>query len=114
MAKRVSYGGRPSKGPRDAMLTRLHPDVGRRVRDLAEEKDWTYSDTLEALICIALEHLVLEQLRRERVEAAPLGTASTVAPPGGPTPVRRLVAPVVSRSEFPPSPGRGRAFACPR
>ena len=57
MAKRVSYGGRPSKGPRDAMLTRLHPDVGRRVRDLAEDKDWTYSDTLEALICIALEHL---------------------------------------------------------
>jgi hypothetical protein len=57
MAKRASNGGRPSKGPRDAMLTRLHPEVGQRVRVLAEEKDWTYSDTLEALICIGLDHL---------------------------------------------------------
>jgi len=58
MPKRASNnGGRPSKGPRDAMLTRLHPEVGRRVRELAETKDWTYSDTLEALICIGLEHL---------------------------------------------------------
>lgn len=76
MAKRVSYGGRPSKGPRDAMLTRLHLDVGRRVRDLAEEKDWTYSDTLEALICIGLEHL--DELSDENTaqEELPLTKAS--------------------------------------
>ena len=57
MAKRAAYGGRPSKGQRDQMITRLHLDVGRSVRDLAEEKDWSYSDTLQALIRIGLDHL---------------------------------------------------------
>lgn len=56
MAKRVAQGGRPGKGPRDTMITRLPVEVGQDVRQLAVEKDWSYSDTLAALIAIGLRH----------------------------------------------------------
>ena len=57
MAKRQPGRGRPSKGQRDLMVTRLPIEVGQRVRDLAEQRDWSYSDTLAALVASGLRHL---------------------------------------------------------
>jgi hypothetical protein len=54
MAKREARGGRPSKGPRDLMVTRLSLTDGEQVRALAAELDWSYSDTLAALVRIGL------------------------------------------------------------
>ncbi|MCF7547283.1 hypothetical protein [Pseudonocardia sp. WMMC193] len=56
MAKREARGGRPSKGPRDLMVTRLSLTDGKRVRDLADSLEWTYSDTLAYLVQIAFSH----------------------------------------------------------
>lgn len=56
MAKREARGGRPSKGPRDLMVTRLSIADGEQVRALAAELDWSYSDTLAALVRIGLSH----------------------------------------------------------
>jgi hypothetical protein len=56
MSKREARGGRPSKGPRDLMVTRLSIADGEQVRALAAELDWSYSDTLAALVRIGLSH----------------------------------------------------------
>lgn len=58
MAKRQpGRGGRPSKGPRDLMVTRLQTHVAEQVRALADDRDWSYSETLAALVAISLDHL---------------------------------------------------------
>lgn len=38
------------------MVTRLPADHGERVRQLAEDYDWSYSETLAALVGIGLGH----------------------------------------------------------
>ena len=39
------------------MATRLPAAVATVVRDIADERDWSYSDTLAALVSIGLAHL---------------------------------------------------------
>ncbi|ALE76999.1 hypothetical protein FRP1_30270 (plasmid) [Pseudonocardia sp. EC080625-04] len=56
MPKREAHGGRPSKGARDTMVTRLPADEGAAVRQLAVDLDWSYSDTLAALIRLGMQH----------------------------------------------------------
>lgn len=57
MAKRRPGPGRPSKGDRALMATRLPLDDAEDVKALAEARDWTYSETLAELVGIALKHL---------------------------------------------------------
>jgi hypothetical protein len=78
MAKRQAQGGRPGKGPRDLMVTRVSIDLGQSVRNLAIEQDWSYSDTLAALIQIGLRHLdeLPHQMPAGQQEALPLTKAS--------------------------------------
>jgi hypothetical protein len=56
MPKREAHGGRPSKGARDTMVTRLPANEGAAVRQLAVDLDWSYSDTLAALIRLGMQH----------------------------------------------------------
>ncbi|KAA1005410.1 hypothetical protein FVA95_28945 [Pseudonocardia sp. EV170527-09] len=56
MPKREAQGGRPSKGARDTMVTRLPADEGAAVRQLAVDLDWSYSDTVAALIRFGMQH----------------------------------------------------------
>ena len=76
MAKRTSRGGRPSKGPRDLMVTRLQAPVAEQVRNLAVDRDWSYSDTLAALVAIGLEHLADLPVAPAEQEELPLTKAS--------------------------------------
>lgn len=77
MAKRQpGRGGRPSKGPRDLMVTRLPVGVGEQVRDLAVDRDWSYSETLAALVAIGLEHVAELPIARAEQEELPLTKAS--------------------------------------
>lgn len=57
MAKRRPGPGRPSKGHRELMATRLPHDVSGDVKALAEARDWSYSETLAELVAIGLRHL---------------------------------------------------------
>lgn len=58
MAKRTAARsvGRPSKGPRDVIVTRVPTDDSAELRDLAEARDWSFSETAAALIRIGLRH----------------------------------------------------------
>ncbi len=57
MAKRQApSSGRPSKGERDLMVTRLPVADGKTIRQLAEDYDWSYSETVAELVRIALLH----------------------------------------------------------
>lgn len=56
------------------MATRLPIHVSREVRQIAEDQDWSYSDTLAALIVIALRHR--EELPTAEQEELPLTKAS--------------------------------------
>ena len=44
MARQRASGGRPSKGNREALLTRTHPDLAAAVRDEADRLGLTFSD----------------------------------------------------------------------
>ncbi|MCE0767402.1 hypothetical protein LWC35_31550 [Pseudonocardia kujensis] len=58
MAKRTAgrAGGRPSKGPRDVIVTRVPTSDSAELRELAEARDWSFSETAAALIRIGLRH----------------------------------------------------------
>lgn len=58
------------------MATRLPAPTAALVREIAETRDWTYSDTLAALIAIGLNHR--DELPTEAVEQEelPLNRAS--------------------------------------
>ena len=73
MSKRGAYGGRPSKGDRDTMVTRLPADEGAAVRQLAVDLDWSYSDTLAALIRLGMQH-------REQLPTTPTGRGQEELP----------------------------------
>lgn len=76
MAKRQPGRGRPSKGERDLMVTRLPVEVGRRIREIAERRDWSYSETLAALAAIALLHVDELPADSTDQEELPLNRAS--------------------------------------
>lgn len=50
MATKRGRGGRPSKGPRDAMMIRPHAEVGDAIRELAEAEGYTISGYVSALL----------------------------------------------------------------
>lgn len=54
MAKRT---GRPSKGPRDAIGTRISPAHSAKVRDIGAQHGWYHSETAAALIEVGLRHI---------------------------------------------------------
>lgn len=58
MAKRTAARtvGRPSKGPRDMIVTRVPTVDSAELRELAEARDWSFSETAAALIRIGLRH----------------------------------------------------------
>jgi hypothetical protein len=58
MAKRTAARsvGRPSKGPRDVIVTRVPTEDSAQLRELAEARDWSFSETAAALIRIGLRH----------------------------------------------------------
>lgn len=58
------------------MITRLPVEVGQHVRQLAVEKDWSYSDTLAALIAIGLRHCHELPAGSAEQEELPLNRAS--------------------------------------
>jgi hypothetical protein len=58
------------------MVTRLPVEVGQHVRKLAVERDWSYSDTLAALIAIGLSHLDELPAGSAEQEELPLTKAS--------------------------------------
>ncbi len=78
MAKRQATlgGGRPSKGAREFMATRLPLGSSEIVKQLAEERDWSYSETLAALVDIALAHRAELPPARVEQEELPLTKAS--------------------------------------
>ena len=76
MAKRPAGPGRPSKGQRHLMATRLPIDVADAVRDLAESRDWSYTDTLAALIALGLDHVTDLLPASTQQEELPLTKAS--------------------------------------
>lgn len=76
MAQRRSSGaGRRSKGPRDLMATRLPLEEADRLRDLADELRMTNSDTIAALLRIAMKHLGELPVANDQ-EELPLSKAS--------------------------------------
>lgn len=80
MAKRTAVrgGGRPSKGPRDVIVTRVPTTDSAELRELAEARDWSFSETAAALIRIGLRHrdeLPVEAKARGQQEL-PLNKAS--------------------------------------
>lgn len=76
MPKRTPGKGRPSKGERDLMVTRLPIATGEAVRELAATRDWTYSDTLAALVMVALSHQDELPAPTPEQEELPLNRAS--------------------------------------
>ena len=58
------------------MVTRLPMAVGQSVRELAEQRDWSYSDTLAALVAIGLSHLDELPAGSTEQEELPLTKAS--------------------------------------
>ncbi|GJF04262.1 hypothetical protein PSD17_32190 [Pseudonocardia sp. D17] len=58
MAKRTAARsvGRPSKGPRDVIVTRVPTDDSAELREEAAARDWSFSETAAALIRIGLRH----------------------------------------------------------
>jgi hypothetical protein len=76
MPKRRPGRGRPSKGDRDLMATRLLAPTAALVRELAEARDWTYSDTLAALVTIGLHHRDELPAETAEQEELPLTKAS--------------------------------------
>lgn len=63
--------GRPSKGDRHAMMTRLPRPVADRVMRLAAQLDLSYSDTLALLVDIGLDSDRLPgHLKKELSESA--------------------------------------------
>lgn len=75
MAKRQPGPGRPSKGDRTLMATRLPNPDSDRVREIAAAYDWSYSETLAALVAIALNHCA-ELPALDQQEELPLSKAS--------------------------------------
>lgn len=57
------------------MATRLPTEASDLVRELAEERDWSYSETLAALVAIGLDH-TSELAPSNRPEELPLTKAS--------------------------------------
>ena len=55
MATRRSYGGRPHKGDRDAILIRTPLELGELVRDLAEEAGMSITDYVTAILARELD-----------------------------------------------------------
>lgn len=53
----VKRTGRPSKGPRDAIGTRLCPAHSAGLREVAEQQGWYVSETAAVLIGVGLQHL---------------------------------------------------------
>jgi len=77
MAQRRSSGaGRRSKGPRDLMATRLPLAEADRLRDLADELRMTNSDTIAALLRIAMKHLDELPVVANEQKELPLSKAS--------------------------------------
>lgn len=80
MAKRTAARGvgRPSKGPRDVIVTRVPTVDSAELRDLAEELDWSLSETAAALIRIGLRnrHELPKTPQSEAQEELPLTKAS--------------------------------------
>lgn len=76
MPNRRPGRGRPSKGDRDLMATRLPTPTAALVRELAEVRDWTYSDTLAALVAIGLNHRDELPAEAAEQEELPLNRAS--------------------------------------
>jgi hypothetical protein len=81
MAKRTAArgGGRPSKGPRDVIVTRVPTVDSAELRGLAEARDWSFSETAAALIRIGLRHrdeLPPETSTSREQEELPLNKAS--------------------------------------
>jgi hypothetical protein len=76
MAKRRPGPGRPSKGDRELMATRLPLDVSGGVKALAEARDWSYSETLAELVAIGLNHLAELPPAPTEQEELPLTKAS--------------------------------------
>ncbi len=58
------------------MATRLLAPTAALVRDLAETRDWTYSDTLAALVSIGLNHRDELPAEAAEQEELPLNKAS--------------------------------------
>lgn len=50
MGQKRGPGGRPHKGPRDAMMIRPHEDIGRVVRARAEEAGYTVTGYVSAVL----------------------------------------------------------------
>ncbi len=50
MPRRVSQGGRPSKGARIAMISRVAPAVAEAVRNEAERLDLSYNDLIANIL----------------------------------------------------------------
>ncbi len=59
MGQKRGQGGRPHKGPRDAMMIRPHEDIGRVVRARAEEAGYTVTGYVSAVLAreVGLPHL---------------------------------------------------------
>ena len=59
MAKRTAARriGRPSKGPRVAIGTRMPEAHGAQLRAVASDRGWYHSETAAALISVGLRHL---------------------------------------------------------
>jgi hypothetical protein len=56
MPKRVSQGGRPSKGHRIVMLSRVSPTLADAVRAKAEQLDLSYSDVIANILADHFGH----------------------------------------------------------
>ena len=61
MPRRRSQGGRPSKGERDLLSTRLPVALAEAVRDEAERQGLSYSDYIGNLIAAKHGHPPLTQ-----------------------------------------------------
>jgi hypothetical protein len=53
MVKRIAVGGRPSKGERDMLVSRMAKPLADEVRSRAEELDLTYSDYVASVLAEA-------------------------------------------------------------
>jgi len=56
MPKRVPGRGRPHKGNRVPMMSRVSPAVADAVRDKAEELDLSYSDVIANILATHFGH----------------------------------------------------------
>ena len=59
MGQQRGQGGRPHKGPRDAMMIRPHEEIGRVVRARAEESGYSVTGYVSALLAreVGMAHL---------------------------------------------------------